>query len=480
MKGFFNKHDLFKILIICIVASVLFTWVFRYSEYKSNNIVTTDNAQGIQSILDGSTEGIFDVNTNAMKAINTFGPVFLVIFVVYAFYKVLGKSMRYNILINNIAKLFEHKEVLFIGISMFLYAALASVLNDYLVLLTFIPFTISILNRLKVDKLSAFAATFGGIMLGVLGTTYAASIAGVIVKTVNMSVNYTSDILATLLITVIAYVSLLTLVYIRIKDNNKYEVVEDIFIEEKTSKRKHLSVVLLAITLSIFALIIICAFMPWNVWGITLFDDIYNSITQATLFNQNYPIVFLGAQYFAPFGSWTLYVLSGFFILMTFIIKFVGRISFDDVIEGIIEGVKLSIKPVVIFALICVVLATNIVYIVLPQLLETISKLISLDVLKPINWFVTGFVSALFYPDFDYLTQIVGPFFGKITEAGPIFVGLKAINGFAAFIAPTSILLMLGLSSLDIKFKDYLKFIWKFLIALLVIILAVLYILLYI
>ena len=36
--------------------------------------------------------------------------------------------------------------------------------------------------------------------------------------------------------------------------------------------------------------------MPWNVWGITLFDDIYNSITQATLFNQNYPIVFLGSQ----------------------------------------------------------------------------------------------------------------------------------------------------------------------------------------
>ena len=54
---------------------------------------------------------------------------------------------------------------------------------------------------------------------------------------------------------------------------------------------------------------------------------------------------------------------------------------------------------------------------------------------------------------------------------------MQSTYALTGFIAPTSAILVLGLSMLDIKYSDYFKFIWKFLAALFVVILIVLYIL---
>ena len=84
---------------------------------------------------------------------------------------------------------------------------------------------------------------------------------------------------------------------------------------------------------------------------------------------------------------------------------------------------------------------------------------------------------SLHYPKFIWIygANLYSTFGNESVVAVALQTGY-AITGFAA---PTSAILMLGLSTLDIKLKDYYKFIWKFLIALFVISLIILYILLY-
>ena len=74
---------------------------------------------------------------------------------------------------------------------------------------------------------------------------------------------------------------------------------------------------------------------------------------------------------------------------------------------------------------------------------------------------------------------MVGSAFATFKDANVAALILQATNGIIKFFAPTSAILMFGLSMLDIKYKDYFKYIWKFLLAITVITLIVLAILVY-
>lgn len=481
MKEFFKKHDLFKILGICLVFTVLLTWILRYSSFQNGDLTTfADEVSGIQTIVDGSTIGIFDINTYSVLVLYYFTNLFVFLLSVFAFYKVLGKSKVYNALIEKIAGVFKKKEILFALISMILYAVLASMIGDYIILFAFIPFSISIFSKLKVDKISTLASTFGGVMLGVLGTTYSAKIAGTLINTVGLATTYTSELFGKLIIAIIALIALATLVIIRIKSKNKYEETEDKFIEVKETKKKTKGVVLLGIALAVYAIVILLAFMPWKAWGVTAFTELHNAITSATILGGNYPIVFLGEKTLLPFGEWDLFTLTAFVILMTFIVKSIGKVSFNELIEGAEDGLKLSIKPLALVGMALAIVIFAVAYPVLPSIVHGIVENLNQGVMRPVGLFLGGLLPSLFTTDFTYTMVLVGEYFATLTPASVIAVALITSFGFAGFVAPTSLMLILGLSTLDIRYSDYFKFIWKFLLALFVITLVVLYILLYI
>ena len=50
----------------------------------------------------------------------------------------------------------------------------------------------------------------------------------------------------------------------------------------------------------------------------------------------------------------------------------------------------------------------------------------------------------------------------------------QAMFGLVSFFAPSSAILMIGLSYLGIPYKDWMKYIWKFLVAMLLVIIIVL------
>ena len=73
--------------------------------------------------------------------------------------------------------------------------------------------------------------------------------------------------------------------------------------------------------------------------------------------------------------------------------------------------------------------------------------------------FVSGLYTNLFTVDFQYTVTMVGSVFAQFKDANVAALILQATNGIIKFFAPTSAILMVGLSMLDIKYKDYFKYI---------------------
>ena len=65
-------------------------------------------------------------------------------------------------------------------------------------------------------------------------------------------------------------------------------------------------------------------------------------------------------------------------------------------------------------------------------------------------------------------------------DLSTVWVLLQSTYGLLSFITPASALLFVGLSYTDVKYKDWFKFIWKFLIIMLALIVAIALIIKYI
>ena len=73
----------------------------------------------------------------------------------------------------------------------------------------------------------------------------------------------------------------------------------------------------------------------------------------------------------------------------------------------------------------------------------------------------TGLVMGATYTDFYTFIASVQPAFNIVGQPVIAFI-FQVMYGLAMLLAPTSILLFPGLSYLDVKYKDWLKYIWKY------------------
>ena len=85
------------------------------------------------------------------------------------------------------------------------------------------------------------------------------------------------------------------------------------------------------------------------------------------------------------------------------------------------------------------------------------------------------FVSSIFVADFGYVGYSIGSFLTSAyaDNMKQVLVIYPAMHGFVQMIAPTSVILLAGLSYTGISYKEWLKHIWKFIIALLLVLVVV-------
>lgn len=479
MKKFFEKHDLIKLSGLFVLIAVLLTWLVSANSYDGGVLYTDEMIR----------VGLFDISTYSLLGFYYFTVVFMFIFIVGGFYKFLGSTEAYNRLTDKVAGWFARKEKVFVAISILVYACLAGISTEYFILFAFIPFTISILAKLDVDKITGLLSTFGGVLIGILGSTYSLKVVGQMTDaTTALGISYNYEKMGIAVIFIIAYLLLCYFAFGRLnKAIKEEEALVDPFItvipEAKPKKKgkkvvpaRKVKILPMAITLLVGFIILALAFTNWEKgFGVTVFTDAYEWLKTATLFDQPIYSYILGNM-FLSFGNWDLFGACAILFVVTFIIKVLYRIPFDNILTSYGEGLKTISKSIIVLMVVYTVIVISYVFPTIPYFVDSIVKLGE----NVFTLFAGGALTSLFLVDFQFVFGTVGSLFGTFENINIAALILQTAYGFIGFIAPTSAVLMLGLSVLDIKFKDYFKAIWKFLLALLIVILIVLAILMYV
>lgn len=471
MKKCFEKHDLVKLVGIFIFIAAVLSWFIGSSYYSAGELATEEI----------SRTGIFDIPYYAQLAFYYFTVVFLFIIVVGGFYKFISSIPAYNKLTDNIANVFKGKEKVLVAISTLLFAVFTSLATETLVVFAIVPFVIAILAKLNVDKVTGLVSTFGASLLGVLGATYSTKIVGQLAnEQMGLGLTYGYELTGVLILLAVSYIVLLAFTFARMSKKDKnYDLLVDPFVNEElvnSKKKTKASAVPIGILLLVTFVVVILAFIGWETaFGITAFKSAYTWLTEATLFDVPVYSYILGSTV-KEFGSWDLLTLGGFLVIMSLIIKLVYRVSFDKLLDGYTEGFKKISKSVGLVVAIYLVLEISVIY---PTIAFVASKILSLGT-NIATIMLSSSLTSIFTVDFQYTVSTIGSAFASFSNVGVAGLLLQASYGIVQFIAPTSVILMLGLSFLDIKFKDYFKFIWKFMIAIIVIVVIVAAILMYV
>ena len=499
MKKYFEKHGLVKIAFIVLFIAILFTWIFPEC-YFNNGELTLANAEkfGFMTLVDADYRvGIFDFVTYSFLSFYYFIDVFLFILMIGGFYKFIGSLKAYDAVTTKLADKAKGKENVFAAVTILLFTVLASIIINPLVLLVFVPFILSICAKLRIDKVSGTAIGFGGILLGNLASIYSSTVAGALVNA--LKVTYGFQWVAVLVVGLIGYILFTVLTIIRMNKqlkNKNAEPLKDVFITEqekepsvlkklmkngkvkkvvkKTPKVKTLPFVLVSVCT---AIILILAFLNWtDVFKVTLFTDLYKTITEATIGNTKIFYYLLGSvdlsgePSFTAFGSWSLFSVASTLFIATFILKIMYRKTLSDVIDEYCDGVKAIGRAFLPFMVCYLVLEFSVLFVRIPGIINWILGLGT----NFFTLYLSSFVASIFTVDFQYTVSLLSTVYAKFSDVNVAALALQFSHGVLAFFGPTSALLFFGLGLNEVRYGEWFKHIWKFVLAMTVVTIAVL------
>lgn len=461
MKKFAEKHDLVKIAGIMVLISVLLTWVIPQGYFSGAELTSNDITR----------VGIFDFFTYGLLGMYYFTVLVTFLFVLGGFYQVLSKTAGYQKLTANMANTFKGKEILFTLVVSFIIAAISAVTNEYILLIAVVPFFITIMRKMGLDKITAFVTTFGSILVGALGTVYSTKIVGVNVQ--YLSVEYSTLLWAKLLVFGLTYVvfNIFTVLRLVKYKPTKDEEIKDIF--EETDVTKKDKVWPLAIVLVLTAIVSIMAYLPWEeVFGITWFKAATENILKYEVFDSPIFGYILGAV--KEFGSWDIFGIQIIMLIASLLVKWIYHISMDEFITAYGEGFKKVGKMVVLLLLSYLTLEFTAMFPVIPTIVNWIISLS--DKFNVLLTTISGLLTSAFTVEYSYTVNLIGTFlttkFADLTDQ--IALILQLTYGYVGFFIPSSAILLMGLSYLGISYKEWMKYIWKFLLIMLAIIVVLL------
>lgn len=461
MKKDVKKFDLVKVSGIMVLLTVLLTWIIPQGSFSGTAI----------SVTEITRIGLFDFFTYGFLGMYYFTVLVTFIFVLGGFYQVLSRIGGYQVLITKLAKKFKKKEILFTLIVSFIFTALSAVTNEYILLLVAVPFVVSIMKEMKLDKMTSFCTTVGSILVGTVGSMYSTKIVGMNVNYLGLEFNTLWYIKLIILLLAFIIFNVFNILHLRKTLKNKEaEPVEDLFISADVTKKK--TVWPVVVLLGLFAVISIMAYFPWNdVFGIKWFETALKSIQEFKLFDSTIFSYILGSA--TAFGSWDIFGIQGLMIITTLLLKWIYKLSLDDYLESFGEGFKKSGKLVILLLLSYLVLEFSVMYPVIPTIVDWFIGLS--DKFNVVLTAVAGLFTSLFTVEYQYTVSLIGTFL-KYTfadNANQIAIILQTTFGLASLIAPSSAILLMGLSYCDIKFKDWIKYIWKFVLIMFILLIVI-------
>ena len=468
-----KKHNLFKVIGIAIIVTLLLTWILPTTYYQYSLV-----SDGTRSQV-----GLFDLFSYSTLALSYFGNIVIFILAIGGFYGVLYKIGAYRNLLNKIVKKAKGKEGIILAIIMILIALFTSVSGASMGILIIIPFIISLVLLMGYDKITAAMVTVGSIAIGMIGTTFSStyvtdgySIAaqnGMGVVNSILSTTATDQMIAKIVLLMIGLGLLIlnTLRYAKKNKVDKKSLAEETVLVPTVLEQKKLTWPIVLIMDLIFIIMILSQISWTSVFKFNLFADVTTAITSFKI--SGFPIFAKILGTIGAFEQWTLESITVLLILGSALLALLYRVKFNEYIEGIVNGAKKALKPAVLVTLIYVVLVIVNMH---PITLTIVKPLVS-----KFNVFTSSlaaFISSLFNVDLYYAASNVLPYAISVITDSSVYsiIALiwQSMYGFVALVAPTSVILITILSYLDIPYGKWLKSNWKFLLEILALILIVL------
>lgn len=453
-----KKYGLLKGIGMTILIAFILSWVLEAGQFQDTSFV----AAGMKRL------GLYDILGLVDGSIYFCLSKIIMLLLIGGLYGVLGKIGAYDRLTTSLAKKCVKHEKITVVILSILIAGLSSVITETFAILIFIPFIIAIFYKMKLDKLTILAVTFGSMLIGVMGGTYGTD--GLVRFNSYMNVENAGVLIrAGVLVIGLVLFNFFILSHIdkEKKDNANENAIFEIEPVKEVKKRSSLPIIITGIILFI---LIILAYLNWNGFGISVFDKFHTYLTTKVKIGKDFYIFsdLLGANA-TSLGSWDLTMLIPILFIFTVIIGLCYRVKVNDFIDNFIAGLKKMLVPV------AGVIGITIVFAIINTSYYTANitnKILSLtDSFNVITMTIVGLVTSVFHVDLGFSGFLFNNYGYFATEYSDylktINVMLPTLHGLAQFFIPTSVILLIGLSLLKVKYSEWFKFIWRFIIGML-------------
>lgn len=459
-----GKHsDLFRWLLIAIFVAFCLTWIVPYGYFNEANFYE----YGMNRL------GLSDVS-NVLYYSAYFGLSNLVyLFVVGGFYGIISKTNSYQALVKKTAKALKGKELLFMIITSTLLVVLTSLMRNTLALLVFIPFLITVLLNMKVDKLSAFIVTFGSLLAGLCAATYGTD--GLYWFNYYVGLEVSKGLIYRVIMAAFALV--LYEVYFVISYKKRKRLSDDKNLEEDPYAVEEVKGKAAAwpmiVTFAILLVFVVLGFIPWEAnFKITCFTKFHEWLTGLTIGKEFKLFSYILGTGAASFGNFEINTLTVILLVVSVIVAFMSRYEFNEYLNNFGEGFKKMLKPVCLYVLVYVVFVIAYMSPFIPTFTNWAYGLTKN--FNPYIATVVAFITSIFHTDLGYTGYVVGAFLTKGYESSLALAHTLYITtyGIAQIFMPVSGILMIGLSYLKIDYKSWFKYIWIFAVAMIVVLLV--------
>ncbi len=466
-----KKHDLLKAIGIVFLVYVVLTWIIPGGTFSSGVFTKgTTTPLGIGDIF------LYPIATSIYQM---FILSALVVLAIGGLYGVLGKTGILSSMVNSISKKFKGKENLLIILTTVFYAIVSAFLNLTLPAFLLIPLSVAVLLTIGFDKIKAFLATFGAILVGGIATAVGYNMDGY--NYVNYFLGV--EIKSTILYSIILFILVLTvLLFFILKDskklvkkgkktNKKDETVEEVIIPLYDAKIKsHKRPTAAIIIFSVLILVAFVSIFNWSALGIKIFDDIHKAITTFVINDFAIFAKLLGS--ITAFGYWGNYELIMLVIIASILIAWIYKLSVKDSIDSFVDGAK-ELVPVAVLVIMANILLYAVNSAQAPFFQTILNAFVGLS--NKFNYFVISGITAVgsvIYSSFPYLLfAIYDPMTSLYKDALPLItITVQAIYGICSLIVPTSVMLVMGLKYMNISYKEWFRNSWKLIVSLLVVV----------
>ncbi len=489
-----KKNNLFKAVGITILVLVLLSWLVPIVYSVFGIKLTGEDTVSTQI-------GFISIINVILETFSGFGGTILFVLLVGGFYGVLKATGAYDKTINFLSAKASGREKCTLITIIVVMAIISSIAGLDLGLLVVFPLLIGLIVNIGYDKMVALSATLGATIVGMYGSTLSGTMYGT--NNTLLGLKKFSQIIPKVVLFVLGLVALIVFVLLYVKRNGLVKTikvnsenekdkklnskktlvkkanakktntkVKKSTINKKETKEKAERGVILSLV--IIVLLLLVMFLGTTNWGNIFksnwFETAHTAWTGATV--SGFKILdklFGGVD---ALGTWT--TISRFqnysvlLIIAMIGLKFVNKTRWEDVFDGFVEGVKSYVVPTILTILACSIF----VFVFYNPFLSVVTKNL-LTATKEFNVVLTGLyamINSVFYVDYYYFSNSllygVTSIYDDTAVLSVISIMFTNLYSLVMLVAPSSILLLVSLSISDVKYTDWVKFIWKLAVAL--------------